>query len=245
MKKKRKEITVDELDEDPIISTQKFLVMSYLLPDPKSNKLQTPMVKIRGAYENVEACEKRAEYLQKIDPHFDIIHAEMGKWLGLFPREELMKNDDINVKYREHMLNTMMGDYKQNRREANINFENRKRAMLEKAKHEGTVEGQIELAGKREEPIALATRISNYKIHIQELQDKIKETEEMLEAAQRKRETEYQPEEFDFEKQLQQQQIEEGADGNEDRNEEEPAVPPSILDQINHRIQELEQVDLN
>lgn len=234
--RKAKRVNVDELDEDPPIPNQKFALVSYLLPDPESNEIQVPMVKLRGVFADADLCERKAKKLQEIDRHFDIIHTEVGKWFGLFPREELMNQDDIQIKYREDVLNQMMGDYKANREQANLNFEQRKKAMIEKARKEGSKEGQEELAGKREEPIALLTRIRNYSLHIEELNEKIEETKALLTAAEHKKETEYKPEEF------------EGIVAIQPTNELDTAIatpvpehsPASTLEQIQQRIVELE-----
>jgi len=196
---RKEQVDVDFLDEDPIISNQIFALMSYVLPDPNKSKngLSIPMVKFRGAYKDMESASKRGKYLQSIDPEFHIYTCEVGKWLGLWTEDELAKNDEIDIIYRETQLNTLMKDYKDNRGKAKEEFEQRKNEMKERAVKEGTKDGQIELSKKREEPIALLQRIENYKEHIQELQDKIAETQKALAEAERKKENEYSPSEFE------------------------------------------------
>jgi len=212
-------IDVDELDEDPVIPSQKYFLLSYILPEDmaedekamgrdipeEEQRNRVPMVKVRGSYRSSQEAAKRAEYLRKMDNKVDIIMVDVGKWFGLFPRDMVITNDEVDVNYQHSTLNTMMKEYKGNREEAQVKFQQRKKEMEERARYEGSKAGQEELAARREEPIALATRIRNYTEHIGELEGKIKEVKEWLEEAVKKKASDlYTAADFDFSDELRQ-----------------------------------------
>jgi len=212
-------IDVDELDEDPVIPSQKYFLLSYILPEDmaedekamgrdvpeEEQRNRVPMVKVRGSYRSSTEAAKRAEYLRKMDNKVDIIMVDVGKWFGLFPRDLVITNDEVDVNYQHSTLNNMMKEYKGNREEAQVKFQQRKKEMEERARYEGSKAGQEELAARREEPIALATRIRNYTEHIGELEGKIKEVKEWLEEAVKKKASDlYTEADFDFSDELRQ-----------------------------------------
>ena len=101
----------DYLDEDPVISNQKFFILSYILPESDKNELSHPVVKMRGSYSTIEDCEKRIEKLKNVDKYNNMFICEVGKYGALLPASEFENNEDIDVKYREAMLNTLVQEY--------------------------------------------------------------------------------------------------------------------------------------
>jgi len=102
-------------DEDKIkVSDLKFVAISFVKPDPEYQKMQPPPsgvigIKIRGIYSTRDEAEKHIkETLSKLDPDFDVLLADLYKWLML-PFEH---DDDVHTTYRETYLNDLFSDYK-------------------------------------------------------------------------------------------------------------------------------------
>jgi len=100
---------IDHLDEDEPLSNQSWVCVSFLSPEGIKN-CNVRGLKIRGVYSRREEANKRAEYLQKIDPDFNVFVGEVGKWLPWDPNPESVE-DHV---YREKELNTLMQEYKKN-----------------------------------------------------------------------------------------------------------------------------------
>lgn len=94
----------DYLEVDPPIPSQKYFLLSILGPATKPKGRQWAL-KVRGAYETVEACEAAAKTLQKSDPHFDVFTFPVGRWFGLDER-----GDHVNSKTR-FLLNEELNEY--------------------------------------------------------------------------------------------------------------------------------------
>jgi hypothetical protein len=119
---------IDQLTEDEQISNQLWCCISFLSPETLKN-CNFRAIKIRGVYGTKEEATKRADYLQKIDPDFNIYVGEVGKWLGWDPDPNTI-DDQV---YREKKLQDIMDGYKKNREKAKIMEEERKREMLEES----------------------------------------------------------------------------------------------------------------
>jgi len=123
---------VDYLDEDPVISSQKYCVISVLTPknfkdvDDKSSMYT---FKVRGSYETVEEAQKRIQFLNSIDPNVNIYLAEVGKWCPFEDDPEKAKD----AVYKDEELNRLMKGYKENQEKAKEHFQQRKVEMVAKA----------------------------------------------------------------------------------------------------------------
>ncbi len=170
----------DYLLEDPDIYNQKWFVLSYLLPDKTSNELSTPMIKVRGVYRTYEECEKRIEKLKIHDTYYNMYICEMCKWGGLFKEDDLKNMTDVDIKYRESVLNTMSKEYQENKDKADEEFETRTRLAKNKARFDGTKEGQKILAEQSESREAIENRIKFAQDQLKELEDRSKELNEIL-----------------------------------------------------------------
>ena len=123
---------VDYLDEDPVISSQKYCVISVLTPknfkdvDDKSSMYT---FKVRGSYETVEEAQKRIQFLNSLDPNVNIYLAEVGKWCPFEDDPEKAKD----AVYKDEELNRLMKGYKENQEKAKEHFQQRKAEMVAKA----------------------------------------------------------------------------------------------------------------
>lgn len=119
---------LDQLTEDTVMPSQQWCCISFLSPETVKN-CNFRGVKVRGVYATKEEAVKRCEFLQKIDPDFNIFVGEVGKWLGWDPDPNSV-DDQV---YREKKLNEIMNNYKKGREKAQVLEEERKRAMLEES----------------------------------------------------------------------------------------------------------------
>lgn len=186
----------DYLTEDPPVNNQNYFVLSYLLPDA-NNELKFPTIKMRGAYRTEEDCSKRIKQLKGMDKYFNMYVCEVGKFGSLLPNEELSKMDDIDIQYRESMLNTMVQEYKHNKDLADRTFQKRKEQMTEKARYEGSKKGQEELGSKKENPVSVKTRVETTRKHIKDLELEMHEASEILRISEEKYKNEYTKEEIE------------------------------------------------
>jgi hypothetical protein len=117
---------IDNLFEDPIIPTQQWCCISFVSPEGLKN-CNLRAVKIRGVYSTREEANKRAKFLQSIDPDFHIFVGELGKWLGWDPDPNSIEDQE----YSDKKLQKLVSEYKKNRTKAKVMEEERKREILE------------------------------------------------------------------------------------------------------------------
>lgn len=165
----------DFLDEDPIISNQKYFVLSYTLPKDNNG---CPMVKVRGSFADMEDCEKRIKRLRNSDTYFHMYVAEVGKW-GPLLTEEQLRNQDIDSVYMNKQMNEIIQDYKENADKRDREYKERKESLRLQAQEEGTKEGQEKLANKKESPVAVKYKIENCKEEIKRLERDIQKVNEL------------------------------------------------------------------
>ncbi len=129
------------LEEDPVIPSQQYFVLSYILPGEK-NELKRPMIKFRGAYRTKEECEIRIEKLKNSDNFFNMFVAEAGKWGCLLTDDELNTNEEIEKVYNDDKLNELFKGMKENDDKAKEAEKNRMELLRKKAVEEGKKEFQ-------------------------------------------------------------------------------------------------------
>lgn len=130
-KKDKVEKKIDHLTEDPPIPGQQWVCLSFLSPEGIKN-CNIRGIKVRGVFGTKEEAEKRAEYLSKTDPNFDVFVGEVGKWLPWNPDP----NDVQDQKYQEEELQKIMEELKNNQEKAKRMQEQRKRDMIDNAAYE-------------------------------------------------------------------------------------------------------------
>lgn len=133
--KNKNNADIDYLDEDPIISDQNWVCISFLSTKnikniDKNEKYEIKGLKIRGVYNDYEEATKRAEFLRNLDPNFDIFIGEVGKWLPCDVDIDKAKDRQ----YAEKELNDIMKTYKEDLKCVKEMESERKKDMLKNAK---------------------------------------------------------------------------------------------------------------
>lgn len=169
----------DYLDEDPPMASQKYAILSYVLTDTK------PMIKFRGSFASVDDCKAKIKRLQSIDTYFHMFVIEVGKWGALLSEEDL-KKQDVDVEYSNQELNSMMKQYKEQKDKAQDAYESRRREMIEKARKDGTKEGQEELSKKEEHPMSVKQRMEGAKQLLDQLEKDLEEYKKIYKEAKDK-----------------------------------------------------------
>lgn len=125
---------IDYLTEDPILSEQKFMCISFLKPSSIEEKyrnkdLTVCGVKVRGCYASYEEAKQRADFLQKCDSSHNIYIGEVGKWCPFEDNPDKAKDSE----YMNKDLNKLMKTYTTQQAEAKQYHELRKQEMVKKA----------------------------------------------------------------------------------------------------------------
>jgi hypothetical protein len=128
---------IDYLTEDPTISEQKYMCISFLKPSSvdaknKPKNLTVCGVKIRGSYSTYEEAKARADFLQKCDQYHNIYIGEVGKWCPFEDNPEKAKDSE----YMNKDLNKLMKSYWKQQSDAKEHHEIRKQEMIKKAMDE-------------------------------------------------------------------------------------------------------------
>lgn len=185
-----RELDIDVLPEDPVIPNQKCVVLSYAFSSELDrNGHRLPMIKIRGSYPDWESCDKRIKRLDGISDDvksIPMIKTEVGKWVGLYPYEELYKNNQIDIEYKESFMNEAMGGLRQAQEKNEDQFFDRVKKDTEIIKKNGTKEGQEKLASEKEHPLSVYSRYETFKHSVDVLKEKLKEAEENMRKTEEK-----------------------------------------------------------
>jgi hypothetical protein len=125
---------IDYLTEDPVLSEQKFVCVSFLKPSAvddknKDKKITVCGFKVRGSYSSYEEAQARATFLQKCDQYHNIYVAEVGKWCPFEDDPEKAKSSE----YMNKDLNKLMKSYMEQQNEAKEFHELRKQQMVQNA----------------------------------------------------------------------------------------------------------------
>jgi hypothetical protein len=143
---------IDYLTEDPILSEQKFMCISFLKPSSIEEKyrnkdLTVCGVKVRGCYASYEEAKQRADFLQKCDSTHNIYIGEVGKWCPFEDNPDKAKDSE----YMNKDLNKLMKTYNTQQSEAKQYHELRKQEMVKKAVDETDKKKKIneELSDKK------------------------------------------------------------------------------------------------
>lgn len=161
---------IDYLTEDPPIPSQKYALISIVGPNMRQ-KCDVWGLKIRGVADSLDNAKALTKRIMKLDKDYDIYTVDIGKFFPL----AVEPYDVADVEYENHQLNDLIKSYLENKEKANEHWHHRKQEMMKEAIREGKEEGQRELAGKKEHPIAVLQRIKSF-------EDKIKEESEQLDS---------------------------------------------------------------
>ena len=126
--------TIDYLTEDPVITGQKWVCVSFLKPSQFDEKYRPKDssvcgFKVRGSFDTYEEAQKKCDYLRSIDDKHNIYIAEVGKWCPFEDNPEKAKDSD----YMNKDLNKLMKNYWKQQDDAKQFHEIRKQEMVSKA----------------------------------------------------------------------------------------------------------------
>ena len=175
--------TVDYLDEDPTISTQKYCVVSVLTPKnfkDVDSKSTMSTFKVRGSYETIEEAQTRIKFLNSLDPNVNIYLAEVGKWCPFDDDPEKAKD----AVYQNEELNRLMKGYKENQEKAKEHFEQRKSEMVSnelKDTKEKKEKLKAEESKKKEEALHMEDAIKEKEKEVTEKEEKVVESKKVVE----------------------------------------------------------------
>jgi len=177
---------VDYLDEDPVISSQKYCVISVLTPKSFSDvdeKNSMYTFKVRGSYETVEEAQKRIQFLNSLDPNVNIYLAEVGKWCPFDDDPEKAK-DSV---YKDEELNRLMKGYKDNQEKGKQFFEQRKAEMVSRALAD-TKEKKEKLKAEEALKTGIAAKLEDNELAVEtnKLEDNLLEKEKQLKQKEEK-----------------------------------------------------------
>lgn len=135
-----------------------------------------------GGRSTPEECTARIKQVMTEEPSFHIFTMENGKWCTFDPSPELIQDEN----YREEQLNEIIKGSKLAEEKTKDFFRSEMRKKVEKARLEGTKEGQQILLEAEEPYQAVQYRAENAERSIQELRAKILEMERTKSLAEEK-----------------------------------------------------------
>lgn len=159
---------IDYLNEDPEIPQQKYALISIVGPNMKQ-KCDVWGLKIRGVANSLETAKALTKKIMRIDKDYDIYTVDVGKFFPL----AVEPYDIGNVEYENEQLNALVKNYLANKEQANEHWHQRKNEMMKEALREGQAEAQEELANRKEHPIAVLQRITNFESKMKELTEQL------------------------------------------------------------------------
>lgn len=155
---------IDYLTEDAEISGQKYVVLSVLSPSFFKTKDNSDIrgIKFRGTYPTYEEALKRAEYLQSIDPTFNVFVADVGKWLPI--EDDPLKASETN--YAEAKLNNLMKSYLENQNKSKELYEKRKNELVMEAINENKKKKKNKKSKKTEHTTSVTDSVDDNSLSI-------------------------------------------------------------------------------
>jgi len=180
VEKKKQEY--DYLTEDPPISGQKWVCLSFLSPEDENKNFKNSKIrgiKVRGVFADYDEAKAYAEKLRDtVDGKFHIFVGEVGKWLPWDPNPETAK-DEV---YAEKELNSLMKSYKENQEKAKKLYEMRKDELVQKTLREQ--EQRKNKEEKRKKKNKKPKVIITDEKQIKEQEQEVKQTEEVIKVEQ-------------------------------------------------------------
>jgi hypothetical protein len=176
---------IDFLKEDPPISNQKFVLLSFLSPEGIKN-CKVRGLKVRGVFDDFETAKKYSETLRNTcESDFHIFIGEVGKWLPWDPEPSSVTEEN----YAEKELNNLMKAYKEHQTKAKMMYEQRKQEMIQDAlsEHDNKVKtkknklkSETKLTVVEEEVKTKEATVENETKNVETEENKLKEEESKL-----------------------------------------------------------------
>lgn len=135
-----------------------------------------------GGRSTLEECRTVIQRAMEVDQTFHIFALENGKWCTFDPSPELIEDEN----FREQQLNDIIRSKKVGEQRSKDFFRGEMRKKVDKARLEGTKEGQKLLLEAEEPYQAVQFRAESALKNIAELKEKIAEQERTHELAQQK-----------------------------------------------------------
>lgn len=177
------ETMIEEFKNDVAIETDvPVVIVDKVVSAYQKREHPKRAVKYVGGYRSEEECRDRVKQIEDDEPMFHIWVVENGKWLTFDPSPELIEDQN----YREEQLNDLMKSKKLNEQHTKDFYRTEMRKRVERARLEGTKEGQ-EILMQAEEPYqAVEHRVKSSDESIKEFEQKIAEIRVTKELAERK-----------------------------------------------------------
>ena len=126
-------LTEDELVEkykDYMFQNEEHLEEKFF----EKNNFHTTVrgIKVRGVYDTIQEARHRSSRLQKKDPNFNVYVGQVGFWLPWEPESHKVQEEE----YAEEQLNQLMSEYKKNKENKDLLFEQDKREKIDNMKRE-------------------------------------------------------------------------------------------------------------
>ena len=136
----KKYTKIDNLDEDQVVDSGKFFLVSFISPEGvmncKMRGLKIRTYKNRVVFPTLEEAKAAADEINQKDKYFHVFVGETGKWMGWDPSP-----DDRNLVAEEHWADKDQNEIMQKmceREETNLNELNalvgKKKAIVDKDK---------------------------------------------------------------------------------------------------------------
>lgn len=170
----REEVSIES--DVPLATVQKIATALDKRIKPKLG------FKYVGGRASVEQCQARIREIENDEPMFHIWTIENGKWVTFDPNPELVRDEN----FREQELNDLMKNKKLNETKTKEFFRQEMRKRVERARLEGTKEGQEILLGQEEALEAVENRVKSATEGIEEMKEKIIELERTKALAEQK-----------------------------------------------------------
>jgi hypothetical protein len=115
----KKYTKIDNLDEDPVVDSARFFLVSFISPEGvmncKMRGLKIRTYKNRVSFSTLEEAKAAADEINKKDKYFHVFVGETGKWMGWDPSP-----DDKNFVEEEKWANKDQDEIMQNMKEKEL-----------------------------------------------------------------------------------------------------------------------------
>lgn len=133
-------------------------------------------VKVRGTYDTIREANKKASILRKRDPNFNIFVCQVGYWLPWDPEAQDIENQE----YQEGELNNLMKKYNENAENRDVMYDEDKRERIKLAREENKRKRaeQKKVVKKIDTEEVETQKITKLRNILNEVDEKIYETEQ-------------------------------------------------------------------